>query len=323
MMNDDEIIEDFKRLDAANSTECDHFFERWGVGQSLIGPSRPYERFEAYRHVLELAQSADPNKYDIAHKGTAFFFCGILLFDLKYFESAIFYITAALSEDRRRTGSTSLVDYIGTPAGQILSLDENTKWRRHSAPFRSAVKAFLDEYNAENSTTHSVDEFVQKLIHPMLQDQHYSVVTSIYSYILEYQEKSKNLDLAGRNIDSMEPVLVSLFKGALIFETLLKYYYPLDNSGNRILTLGGFRNNTNFAADFPSVNLSRPTNTLQSILDDATDNTYTTTLENTARIRNTTGHKLVWDNIFSDTDNYKKLFKQEIFAILYVITKQW
>jgi len=322
-MDETEVVRDFEELDASDPVECDHFFERWGAGQTLNGINQPYERLEFYRSVLEITQKADPEKYKIAHKGTVFFFCGLLLFDLKYFESAIFYFTAALAEDRRRSGSARLQDYISTPAGKILSLDSSNKWVRLTSVFHDSVKYFLDAYNTEYGTSHTVSDCIQKFVHPMLSQEHYAIVTSLYSFVLEYEEKTKNLYLAGGNIDSMEPILVNLFKGALIFETLLKYYYPINSRGDKIMTLGGFTANTAFTRDFPGVRLSLPTTTMQDIVDDAVDRSLVTTMVTTSRIRNTTGHELIWDNVFSEPGNYKKLFEQEVFAILNVITKQW
>ncbi len=318
-----EMLKDFEALNPADTVACDHFFEKWGAGQTLFGIDRPYERLEMYRGVLAAVQQADPAKYAIAHKGTAFFFCGLLLFDLKYFESAIFYFTAALAEDRRRSGSTLLKDYISTPAGQILSLNQSIKWARFTSIFRDCIKDFLDKYNAEYRTSYTTDDFSHKFIHPMLRQEHYAIVTSLYSYLLDYHEKSKNLRLAGGSVDSMEPILVNLFKGALIFETLLKYYYELNNQGNRIMTLRGFSSNSRFMSDFPGVNLRNTTTTMQDVVDDATDKSVNTTMETTARIRNTTGHQLIWDNVFTEPDNYRKLYEQELFAILNVITRQW
>ncbi|PKL30768.1 hypothetical protein CVV43_05430 [Candidatus Saccharibacteria bacterium HGW-Saccharibacteria-1] len=322
-MNDRNIISDFRELDATDPVACDHFFEKWGAGQSLAKSHMPYERLEAYRHVLGICKKEDKDKYMVAHKGTAFFFCALSLFDLKYFESSIFYFTAALAEDRRRSGSVTLVDYIFTPAGQILSLNHSGKWARFTTDFIDAVRYFIEKFNTQYGTSHSIEDFVQKFVHPMLEDERYSIITSFYSFILDYKEKDRNLRLAGGAIDSTEPILVNLFKGALIFETILKHYYPRDDSGIRITTLGRFSKNSNFVADFSGVKLSIYTNALQDILDDIVDYSTKTTLETTARIRNTTGHKLTWDNVFEDPDNYTKLFEQEVFAILNVITAQW
>jgi hypothetical protein len=43
----------------------------------------------------------------------------------------------------------------------------------------------------------------------------------------------------------------------------------------------------------------------------------------TAKLRNTTGHNLVWDNIFSAPAKYEDLFHQVMNALLYVIALKW
>lgn len=318
-----EMLGDFEVLEAVDTVACDRFFEKWGVGQTLNIINAPYERLESYRHVLRDVQKANPEKYRLIHKGTPFFFIGLLMFDCKNFEAAIFYISAALSEDRRRSGSTSLRDWITTPAGQIMSLDGDTKWARITSILVDAVENPINDFNSVSGASTTVNELVQKFVHPMLEQGHYSVITSLYSFVLEYKEAHKNLCLTSGSVDSTEPILVHLFKGALIFETILKHYYPHNDMGERIKTLGRFSGNSAFTSTFPNVALSNSTDSLQEIANAATNKDLKTTMENTAKIRNTTGHKLVWDNIFNEPNNYKKLYEQEIFAILYVISKQW
>jgi hypothetical protein len=319
----DNILKDFNILDATDAAACDGFFEKWGAGQTLHIINVPYERLEAYRALLAITQKADSEKYKTMHKGTPFFFIGMLLFDCKNFEAALFYISAALSEDRRRCGSPALTDWITTPAGQVMSLKQSAKWERITSIMLGTVEGFINDFNTVGETTIATDDLINNFVHPMLEQGHYSIITSLYSYMLEYSEKYKNLFLTNGSVDSTEPVLVNLFKGALIFETVLKHYYPTNDRGVRITTLGRFKYSTAFTNTFPTVQLSNSTDTLQEIVDSSTDKSLKTTMENTAKIRNTTGHKLVWDNIFNEPDNYKRLYEQEIFAIFYVISKQW
>lgn len=168
-----------------------------------------------------------------------------------------------------------------------------------------------------------METFVEKFSHQLMKDGYYSLMTAFYGFLMEYEERYKNLTLTRANIDSTEPILLNLFKGGLIFESLLKHYYPDDRNHRPIMTLGGFNRNDTFLADFPGCNLSQPRSSLQSIVDEATQYDYKTTFETAAKLRNTTGHKLLWDNVFEDLENYKKLCEQEVLAILYVITKQW
>jgi hypothetical protein len=46
-----------------------------------------------------------------------------------------------------------------------------------------------------------------------------------------------------------------------------------------------------------------------------------TAFEITGKLRNTTGHNLVWDDIFDVPKNYVDLFEQEMNAILYVVSQ--
>lgn len=316
-----EILQGFRALDATDSTACDRFFEKWGVGQTINTANFPYERLESYKYVLKEIQKVNPEKYKIAHKGTPFFFIGLFMFDCEDFETAIFYISAALSEDRRRSGSIALEDWITTPAGQIMSLNYNTKWKRITSVLVKAVDKFITHFNSASGNTINSDDLVQKFIHPMLQDGHYSVVTAFYSFMLECDQNYKNLLLTTGSIDSTEIILGNLFKGALIFETVAKHYYP-SRSGTQVTTLGRL-SGTDFMNDFTGVSPSQSASSLEDIVDNIITTDYKNTIETTVRIRNTTGHKLLWDNIFNEPDNYKKMYSHEILAIFYVISKQW
>jgi hypothetical protein len=50
------------------------------------------------------------------------------------------------------------------------------------------------------------------------------------------------------------------------------------------------------------------------------DSSIETAFEITGKLRNTTGHNLVWDDIFDTPKNYVDLFEQEMNAILHVIS---
>ena len=62
---------------------------------------------------------------------------------------------------------------------------------------------------------------------------------------------------------------------------------------------------------------------LKTILNDIKNNDLQTAFNTAARIRNTTGHNLVWDDIFDKHDNYKKLYDQTMNAIFFIVTKKY
>lgn len=117
---------------------------------------------------------------------------------------------------------------------------------------------------------------------------------------------------------SMLPALSLLFRGGIIFESLLKQIYPGHN------TIGQILKSLEFQSDFKGEYSSSAT-CLKSILkdpNDKIDHSYLTAFTATARLRNTTGHNLVWDDIFNE-DKFSRLIEQEINALLYVIEKKY
>jgi hypothetical protein len=47
-----------------------------------------------------------------------------------------------------------------------------------------------------------------------------------------------------------------------------------------------------------------------------------TAFSTAAKLRNTTGHNLVWDDIFSRPQEYKDLFQQVMNAIFFVVARK-
>lgn len=317
------MLDDFYALDATDSLACDHFFEKWGAGNTLHGTDRQLERFFQYESLLNELRKADEQKYTLIHKGTPFYFLGWLSFDMRNYETANFYMSAALAEDRRKSPKQPFETWINGPAGSFMLLRETGSASKIVASLRNVLQEITDSFNAANpGVKMSVDVCIEKFVRPMLENEHYSVVTAFYSFVLEYHENLKNLSLTAGSVDSTEPVLANLLKGSLIIETIVKHYYPRSD-GVQLTSLNSTLNTqTSFGRDFKGVVLSHSDNTLQAILSDASDLSYKTVIETSLRIRNTTGHRLLWDNIFNNPDNYQKLFEQEVFAILYVLNIQ-
>ncbi|GAF77909.1 unnamed protein product [marine sediment metagenome] len=131
------------------------------------------------------------------------------------------------------------------------------------------------------------------------------------------------MKLRSKNGGSIEPFIVHLFKGGLIFESLLKKKYADTAEGN---TLGSYLNEA--LADLElgthpiyrrrsSYTLSDVINLLpvwnsESFQEKAVAVAYT--------IRNTTGHDLAWPDQFN-INIYDEIFESLLNAILWVIWK--
>ncbi|PIY71493.1 hypothetical protein COY88_00005 [Candidatus Roizmanbacteria bacterium CG_4_10_14_0_8_um_filter_35_28] len=108
----------------------------------------------------------------------------------------------------------------------------------------------------------------------------------------------------------------------MLFESLLKQLYPNQDNGKPTKTLGDIFGTTNFKNDFLQT-VNQKSFALKTILNDIKNNDLQTAFNTAARIRNTTGHNLVWDDIFDKHDNYKKLYDQTMNAIFFIVTKKY
>ena len=146
-------------------------------------------------------------------------------------------------------------------------------------------------------------------------------MTAFYTFLLEFEDRYLELKLRSKYGGSSEPFISHLFKGGLIFESLLKRVYPQHRNG----TLGNIFKGPDFKKDF----LEDPdtfAENLQSVLDSVKDTNIRTAFETTAKLRNTAGHNLVWqdvENVLGNPENYRKLFEQEVNAFFYVAEKKF
>lgn len=145
-----------------------------------------------------------------------------------------------------------------------------------------------------------------------------AIITAFYVFLLEAEERSMELQLKSTKGSSLGPIISHLFSGGLIFESLLKSIYSSkDNTLNDF-----FKNNAEFKKDF-GVKVKTSSKNLQNILNSISDNSPKTAFSTTTMLRNTTGHNLVWTNIFKTDLTYEILVNQIMNALLYLIEKKF
>ncbi len=235
------------------------------------------------------------------------------------YEKALFYMDAAISEDIRK----DRVGWLNNPAGSFLTLGPpNIQAAMRVAPLLSRL--LEDQLNRFNLVSGripiSVEDFVNKFVRVLVMDfTKRSIVTALYTFILEFYDRCKDLTLRSDIGGSIEPFLTHLFKGGLIFESLLKHLYPNKDNGKPAITLGDIFNTNQFKVDFLP-NIQTSSSSLQDIVNDVQVANLQTAFNTTSRIRNTTGHNLVWIDIFNDATKYEVLFEQQVNAILYIVS---
>lgn len=318
----------FAALDGRDARAADAFFSN---GQFFPGTTipadRPYERFRAYENLLDLLRRTDPDKFARLHKGTPYYFLAWTAFDFRDYERAVFYMDAAISEDVR-------VDPGGwhsRPASHFIFLRKDHV-SQSAQPITAAAHAVLDrtlaEFNGSFGAQLTVENLVDRFVKTILLDPaHRSVVTSLYSFVLEFDDRATQLALRSMGGGTLEPFLLHLLKGCLVFESLLKGIY----TGLAAADLGSILKDPFITRDLRYKSILIDTSagvrkTLQDIVRHLwpalqAEAPHDRAITIAYAVRNTTAHSLLWPDVFAQ--HYVDLFRSILFAIYYVICTKY
>jgi hypothetical protein len=321
------IIETFKATDFKTAHQGDVFFGTFAPGNTVQAAERPFERFSDYEELLNRLMQADQVKYRRIHKGTPFGFMSWLAFDLGNYERGLFYLDAAISEDVRNAVPSDT--WINNPGARVLILDPdpaNAWFKRTVDDVQRLLERELMRFNLISNRPcldlRSWQGFVRKLIADSTKR---TIVSAFNVFLLESEDHGRQLRLReGCTGGSNQPFTVHLFTGGLIFESLLKHCYPRNERGEKNRKLESVWHLDEFLHDFSLIH--RPPASAESLAEIYGAIQGSTSLETAfsiaAKLRNTTGHDLVWDNIFATPDKYIELFQQLMNAILHVISRK-
>lgn len=215
------LLADFRQLPIDNPGLVDKYFSAQAF-PSLFAHS-PSAHVGAWEHILEILLAEDEQRYRKMHKGTPFYFAGTASYLARDFEKALFYMDAALEEDLR----LHKTNWPKVPSGKFVLLDSDSPdqfARLLVARTRALVESIRTKVQNEGGIGLSVDEFRSKLVYPAMgtAPAKRSALTALISFLLEFQSRVIELTLAGSQTSTAEPFFLHLFKGAVIFETLLK-----------------------------------------------------------------------------------------------------
>jgi hypothetical protein len=214
-----------------------------------------------------------------------------------------------------------------TPPSRLLILDENHTdtliHRRFVKDIGNILKSELDEYKnmLPKSKLNSLKSFVER---DFKSPHHRTLVTSLYSFLLQEKSLEELMNKKGSESGSIEPFLIHLRKGTIILETIFKEIYP-SLSG---LTLGQILHN-DFVIKDSGFKLQK-TNQVGSTLEDLVrilipylDRQRQVEVQNkwitvAHKLRNVTSHGLPWSEVI-DESIYKNLHRNILFSIFYLI----
>lgn len=273
--------------------------------------------------MLRLLRAADQAKYELMHKGTPFYIMSWLAFDLRNHEKALFYIDAGVSEDVRKTEKTLNPDsWKAQPGTDFLRLQEgNAVAGRAIDKVRLVLGEELTRFNRISGRPPLAIDDVVRFVGLFLNATERTIISALYNFVMESRERMEELTFRqGSRGGSNQPFTVHLLTGGLLFESLLKHFYP-QSKISKNWTLNDVLQHTDFRKDLNvPANQGASASTLQEIYDAIKgSNTAETAFSTAAKLRNTTGHNLIWDDVFSNPVIYRALLEQVMNAILYVV----
>lgn len=284
---------------------------------------QPHESLKIYEHLLSQIKRVDSKRYERMHKGSPFYIMGWLAYEMKDYEQGVFYMDAALSEDEHNFPD----EWMKFPAASFIFLDDkntNAAALEITIQITREVDFQLQRFSHESGISLTKDALVNQFLKIHSSDSKYrSIITSLLTFLLESKYLLLNLELRSRYGGTLEPFITHLFKGALIFESLLKRKYAA--SGN---TLGKYLAAAKIDLDLKAEVYNRPRqpykfDELPLLIGNWEKEDFQERAIATAyAVRNTAGHDLAWQDVFSG-DLYRNLFEGIVNAILWSVKKAY
>lgn len=186
---------------------------------------QPQESLRIYEQILLQITRVDPTRYSRMHKGTPFYLMGWLAYEMKDYEKGVFYMDAALSEDVHNIPS----GWMSLPAAAFIFLDDSNldaAAREITIEIRQEVDSQLDRFSKQARTIVDTGALTNRFLKPNASEHSYrSIMTALLTFLMEGKDRRAQLQLRSSHGGSLEPFITHLFKGGLIFESLLKKKY--------------------------------------------------------------------------------------------------
>jgi len=334
------------RVNADEETEkiankkANDFFEMYGIGNAKTGIDRPFERMEAYELLFDILITIDAKQFKNIHKGTPYYFLGWTTFQLRDFPKAMFYMDAAVNEDlkipyhknKKKATTPALASFLLS-----TSLESGIPISGSEVFHSKLIEIFeqtIKEYNQNNGKSKiTIEDFRNKFIEILLfsDPEQRTLLTALYTFLLEYPEKGKQIKLRSDTGGSIQPFINHLFDGARLLESLLEkkgangtsLKRKIDDLRKRSSNLSVTSFDILFKKDFTKGKWSYTlAEAKQKYIELSNDNFQDQNFACAYIIRNTTGHSLLWADLF-DEETYRILYNSLVYAIFWTIDRLW
>jgi hypothetical protein len=312
------ILDHIPAGDIKASTE---FFSRFRFSQMLV-EGNYFDVLVKADELYQLCKSVNEKAFIGIHKGGLFYWMGLASYLIHDFTSAIFYIDAAVSEDIKNDNSNI------SPAHLFLQLEGEDK--RHfgknlALDAESKVNKLIQQYNSrlvsssDKANKLTIDDVRNYLLRPLSQSTDpgkRSLATTFITFFIEFDFRYVQFQMRNEQ-GTNESLYLHLFKGCLLFESLLKNnkIHPVKGRTLKPVSkeLSGY------------LNLPKAFNISEDYLkdvylkDDIHDDSISNAIITTGRLRNTLGHNIGWPDKMS-TPIYLKCFEQIAISCLHAIS---
>jgi len=307
-----------------------------------------------YIELLIYLKTNHPEEFSEMPKGYPYYWIGFLLFKTKVYEQAIFFLDAAVFEDKkymREINDKGIIGWRRSGAAAFFMLHEYKKSDETDFTFfnlpelKGEVEKLIGKFNANNRERFKLDfekDYLEEFTSKLLGSRNTALITTLYSFIMEKNDIDNLIKLRSTNGGTVEPMILHLLKGSVLFESLIKVEYHDKIRAGKIIRKAAKEDISVDDIDVGSIHV-----TISDILQDENfkknmgykgivkssisdigkisipPNCFTIkqSFGCVAKIRNTTAHNLCWDDLF--IKNYDKLYLHIIYSIFYYIYRQY
>lgn len=298
------------------------FFEKYWQGyRGLINADRPAAAINDCLTLLSAYRDGGAIDYQSQHKGTPFYVMGYAAFACHDYTGASMYFDAAVAEDLRRPNPDP-----NTPAMLFMRLEDKSQDPYLATNLvlglQAAVDELIQDYTVRSGAAPITlgdvrTRFLEKTI--ASPDFHKrALVTAFISFVSEWKYRVRMISLVG--VGSREPLFLHLFRGCLLFESLLKEN-PKTPITDPKAALGGVLKTLD-----QDLGIGQKLDTSCSNFDAEINNlkaaaTVEEAITTTGRIRNTVGHNLSRPSGSLNGKSYDLAVKQISSACIHAISK--
>ncbi len=274
--------------------------------------------------LLRACKQIDPVAFTKIHKGHPYYFIAIASYLMHDYQTAVYFFDASVSEDIDKAKADPLNDKKPSTHFLMLEGDEpNQAAQELTKQAQHIVEAGIGFYWRLVSNSHlNLQDLRKDFIAPVLTSnnpQLRTLVTSLITFCLEWNFRKQFFDY-GIPPGSQEPFFTHLFRGCLLFESLLKHNRTLLPQGS---TLGNILQelSPNLGIEFKAKNASWG-DVLSNLSSIAQPLSISSAINITYMTRNTLGHDLGWEDRINQ-EQYTQLYKIILAACLHVIACLW